>query len=204
MRIDGGPSRLLRTAAALTLVVALPGCMSLGPGAEVKVVYYQLEADLEPGEGEPLPFAASDALEREGVRYRSSDVEGGYWSDDRWAEPVPSMVRGLLQRELEVAGMFRRVHLLEGAGFADLLVAGEVHRLGEEDRGADWYAVVELTVEVSRSTDGTVLFHRRYREEEPCADRTVREVVRALNRGTSRILAGLRGDLYRSLKGGGG
>jgi ABC-type uncharacterized transport system auxiliary subunit len=198
----------LRLACLTLACVGLGACLSFGPGEAAQIVYYQVTADPGPWSGGELPltislkpFTASEALEPEGIRYRTSEVEGGYWTDDRWAEQVPDMVAAILDRQLSLAGIFRRVNLMESAGFADLLLGGQVHRFEEEDRGPDWFAVVELTLEVSRSEDGEVVYHERFFEEERCEGRSVREVVRAMNRAMTRVVERFRDGIFRSLRG---
>lgn len=193
---------------ALAAVALLAGCLAVGSGEETPVVYYRLSPETS-GPGGSVPFTVSlktftedEALDRAEIRYLTSDVEGGYWTDDRWSQSVGAMMQSAVQEDFERSGLFTRVSLLDNAGFADLLLDCRVHRLEEEDRGPDWYGVVEATFELTRARDGTNLYHRRLRMEEKSEGRTVREVVRALNRATARLLTTLKSDLHSSLSGG--
>jgi ABC-type uncharacterized transport system auxiliary subunit len=205
----------MKTALWLLMVVAISGCgVTVGPSGERPTIrYYHLTLDPPPPAAEKLgasiairSFAQDTALDREGIRYRKSDVEGGYFSNTRWAEPVASMLRSAMQADLSRSGLFDRVLLLDDSGYADATVVGEVSRFGEEDRDGRWYAVVEVTFDlVSRAeARGTqvlseVLMSRRYHAEEPCTKNEVPEVVRALSRALSRVLAEFRGDLVAAL-----
>jgi len=199
----------IRLFAAAALTATAAACSAIGPTEVVETVYYRVSVDPGPeiaGRTDLTlavrPFATAEVLDRDGVYYRTSDVEGGYWTSHQWAEPVASMVRDAVEADLEASSMFGRVHILESAGFAGLLLDGEVHRFEEEDREDGWYAVVEVTIELSRAAGGAV-YHRRFRADERCESRTVREVVRALGRGLGRILAELRADLEGALVEGG-
>ena len=77
-----------------------------------------------------MPFGQSSHLERDGIRYRTSDVEGGYWRNHLWPEPVGDMVRNAVQTEFARSGMFSRVLLIDEAGYAHAHVTGDVVRTG--------------------------------------------------------------------------
>jgi len=206
-------------ASMVFLLVAVVGCgVTVGPSGEIPTVtYYHLTveapvptAEKADGSVAVRSFSQDTALDREGIRYRLNDVEGGYFTNHRWAEPVASMLRSVVQRDLERSGAFERVLLLDDSGYADATVVGEVSRFGEEDRDGRWFAVVEVTFDVvsrgeARGTQilNDVLLSRRYRAEEPCSKNEVPEVVRALGRALSRVLADFRADLVAAVSGGG-
>lgn len=88
---------------------------------------------------------------------------------------------------------------METAGFADVVLDGEVHRFGEEDRDGDWCGVVEISFEASLRGDGEVILHRRYVQVEKSAEKTVAGVVRALSVALSRVLDDLKRDLAEGI-----
>jgi ABC-type uncharacterized transport system auxiliary subunit len=196
----------MRTLAVLALLPLLPCCLSLGSDDPLEVTQYHLNIRSDVWEGERFdltlalrPFHAAESLSGDGIRYRVSDVEGGYWSKHEWAESVDNMVRRAVERDLEQSGMFRKVLLLETSGFADVVLDGEIHLFEEEDRGEDWYGVVETSFEAARRVDGEVLLHRRYHVAEKSADKTVAGVVRALSVALERVLDELKADLAERL-----
>jgi uncharacterized lipoprotein YmbA len=196
---------------AVVGLACLAGCgISLGPKELPPTVYYHLDLP------EPLPasrridldivltpFSQAAALERDGIRYRTSDVEGGYWLNHRWGEPVGDMVRDAVQTDLRRSGLFRRVLILDQAGYSHVLLTGDVIRWEEEDREDGWYAVVEVDFAlVMRAApdslvgvEDRVVLSRRYRRDARAAAPDVAEVVRALSSALSGILADLRKDL---------
>ena len=183
---------------------AFPACLSVNSSEEPKVILYHLDPDLGSGPGPTLPvtivirpFSASAALDNEGIRYRSDDVEGGYWLDRQWSQSPATMIEELVERDLGASELFRHVFLIENAGRGDFLLGATVHRLDQEDRVDGWYAVVEISFELIRARDGSVVWHERMREDEIAADRTVSNVVRAMSRSLSRILIALRGALSK-------
>jgi len=191
--------------------VLLAGCgITVGPKELPETTFYHLDLD------DPLPaarrldidvvvmpFSQSSHLERDGIRYRTSDVEGGYWRNHLWPEPVGDMVRGAVQTEFARSGMFSRVLLIDEAGYAHAHVTGDVVRWGEEDRADGWYAIVAIDFDVVLKADPNsmvgvedrVVLSRRYRREERVVEQTVPEVVRALSRALSGLLADLRKDI---------
>jgi ABC-type uncharacterized transport system auxiliary subunit len=201
----------------VTLLVLLAavsgGCgISVGPGKAPDITYYHLALpapkpatrgfDLDLA---ILPFSQVPALDRDGIRYRLNDVEGGYWSLDRWAEPVSSMVRVATHTELEGSGLFRRVVITESSAYAQAVLAGDVVRFGEEDRTDGWYAVVAVDYDLivrarGEEEEDRVLLGRRYERSVRAADRSVPAVVRALSKGLSEILGDLGEDLVELLE----
>jgi ABC-type uncharacterized transport system auxiliary subunit len=196
---------------ALLFGCGIGGCgISVGPKELPLTTYYHLDMPDPLPAGRRieldlavLPFSESAALERDGIRYRSSDVEGGYWQHHRWAAPVADMARGAVQMDLDRSGQFRRVLLVDQSGYAEALLTGEVLRWEEEDREDGWYAVVEihfdLVLRAARDSmvgvEDRVILSRRFARAERAADRTVPEVVRALSRALSGLIADLRIEL---------
>jgi len=202
---------------AALVAMLFAGCgVTVGPREPPEVTFYHLDLPDPLPAGTRLdldlvvmPFSQAVALDRDGIRYRTSDVEGGYWKNQRWAEPVESMVRGAVERDLDRSGMFRRVLLLDQAGYAHAVLTGDVLRCDEEDRGDGWYAVLEIDFDVVRmaepgaaaGTEDRVVLSRRYRGEMRAADQTAPEVVRALSRALSAVLVDLRRDLATAVVG---
>jgi ABC-type uncharacterized transport system auxiliary subunit len=142
-------------ASLVFLLVAVAGCgVTVGPSDEIpRITYYHVTVEAPAPSGSKIDasvavrsFSQDTALDREGIRYRLNDVEGGYFTNHRWAEPVASMLRSAVQKDLENSGAFERVLLLDDSGYADATVVGEVSRFGEEDRDGRWFAVVEVTI----------------------------------------------------------
>jgi len=203
------------TRALLAGLALLGGCgVSIGPKEIPEVTYYHLTMS-EPASA-PVrydlvlavrPFSQEPALDRDGIRYRESDVEGGYYRSHQWAEPVYSMVRGALQADLAGSGMFKQVVLLDQSGYADVMLAGEVIRFEEEDRPDGWFGVVEVAVDILRRDDSEtgeeggdrVVLSRRYRGEARAEGSAVSDVVRALSRALAGVLGDLREDLVTVL-----
>ncbi len=196
-----------RTAAVLAACLA-SAC--LGSPEPENVVFYDLDTRPAPWVGDRSParvvvreFAASQSLDRDGIRYLRSDHEGGYWVNHRWSAPVAALVREAAVRDLEVSGLFAAVLHADGGGVADLAVGAEVLRFQERDRADGWYAEVELSVEALRVRDGAVLYHRRLAAEERCDSATVRDVVVALSRALGRLFEEVRRDLAAAAGGSG-
>ncbi|MEN8151872.1 MAG: ABC-type transport auxiliary lipoprotein family protein [Planctomycetota bacterium] len=194
-------------------LMALASCgVSVGPQERPELTYYHLSIPAPEPSSRPMdvdvvvmPFSQSSALDRDGVRYRKSDVEGGFWENHLWVEPVESMLRCQAQQYFVRSGRFRRVVLLEDAGYAGVLIMGEVVRFDEEDRDGGWIAVAEIDFDVVRrcvtaDERDCVVLSRTYRCEEPVAEKSVPEIVRALSRATESILAELGEDIGEVLK----
>lgn len=194
------------------LLVLVAGCgVSVGPQERPEVTYYHLAVPApEPTAGSLgidlalLPFSQSAALDRDGIRFRKSDVEGGYRENHRWAEPVESMLRTALQRDLDRSGLVRVV-LLEEAGHADAIVVAEVLRLDEEEREDGWTAVVEIEIDVVLRATGPedrdrVVLSRCYRAERAAAGEGIADAVRALSSATGALFADFRKDLTEVLR----
>ncbi|MCU0725933.1 MAG: ABC-type transport auxiliary lipoprotein family protein [Planctomycetes bacterium] len=186
----------------VTAAMALSACMGLGGGDAEPVTWYRLALSPRAFEGPRLPmtlalrtFSMSESLAPEGIAFATSDVECGYWTNHRWAEPVAELVRQAVQADLEPTGLFRAVFLADNAGSADLLLTAEVHRFGERDRPDGWYAEADVTFETLRARDGIVVYHRRMALEERCDGPWVREVANALSRAVSKMCDVLRADL---------
>ncbi len=201
----------------MLVVVTMAGLLSMacglsvGPQARPDITYYHLSIPAPEPVAEPLPidvavapFAQDSVLDRDGIIYKKSDVEGGFWLNHRWAQSVESMVRGAVQRDLRESEQFRRVVLIDESGYADVLIVGEVLRFDEQDQGDGWFAVVEIGFDVIRqNVDGSgdrIVLSRRYRREERAAENSVPEVVRALSRATGQVLVEFRADLMEVLR----
>jgi len=204
----------MRTVILVAVLAGLaPGCgLTVGPSNLPSVAYYEvvLGADRSAKARTPVgstvvlrPFTQSSALDRDGVRYRTSDVEGGYWTFHRWSEPVESMVRSVLARDLERTGVFDAVVLIDNAGLANYMVDAAVHRFDEVDAADGWSAVVEITFEVVRTSDGVLLLHDRIRAKSKSDSNSVPEVVRALGRALESVFDDFYDELARVTAGGG-
>jgi uncharacterized lipoprotein YmbA len=184
----------------LALALLVGGCFSTSDD-EKPEQFYRVTAKLAPGgDVSPLsivlrPFNTDESLGREGVLYRTSDVDCGYWVTHRWIEPVAGMVRSAVQEGLGRSGRFSVVHLYENESLADVAVDAEIHFLGEVDRPDGWYGVLDVTFEATSATDGTLLWGQRLTIEEKAATKTVADVARALSRAlttaTEKLAAGI-------------
>jgi ABC-type uncharacterized transport system auxiliary subunit len=204
----------MRIALAVLALAVSVGCgVTLGPSRTAPtVIYYDvgLSGDLAPKQRAPIaetvalrPFSQSAALDRDGIRYRTSDVEGGYWSYQRWAQSVDSMVRETAARDIAASGLVGRALLLDNAGRAEYLVDAQVHRFEEVDGKDGWFGLVEITFEVVRASDGGIVFHERIRDREKASAENVADVVRALEKALRSVLDEFYEGLAAAVGGGG-
>ena len=78
---------------------------------------------------------------------------------------------------------------------ADMVVNAEIHEFGEVDHPDGWYGVVDITCEVVRTRDASLVWRSRVRIEEKAAQRTVLETVRALGRALGRATEELKAGI---------
>jgi ABC-type uncharacterized transport system auxiliary subunit len=195
--------------AGLAGALCVAGCgVTVGPSEVPSTFYYDVVVpggDPGPKVAETValrPFSQSDALDRDGIRYMTSDVESGYWTYHRWAMPVSALVRAALALDLERSGTFSEVLLLDNSQWAEYLVDAEVRQFASDETDG-WSAVVEITFEVTRSGTGRLVLHRRIREKERCEAENVPAVVKAMGRALRRAFDEFERELVRATAGGG-
>lgn len=188
----------LIAAAACLLVVA--GC-----GAARPVRYYTLEpAPVSADTPAAQPYAvsllvarvrATQLLEEDRIVYGVSPVEMGVYHSHRWAEPPPAMIETMLIERLRATGQYKSVQPLAGASRGNYVARGRLISLEEMDGPSGVVARFAMELELFDPKTGTVVWSQTYSHDDPVQNKTVNDVVEALQRnaetGLGQLVAGL-------------
>lgn len=174
-----------RRAAALALLLA--GCIG-GPPPPPR--YFSPPLPVRPARATPaalegvtlrlLPVAAAELL-RDRIVWRRSDVELGFYEQERWTEPPARTFERALARELfEVRGLVRGGRSASHELAVELVACEEV--LLPEHR-----ARVVATVALL-GADQTALLERTFAAEEPIAAEDAQAMARAVGAALDRVV----------------
>ncbi len=174
-----------RRAAALALLLA--GCIG-GPPPPPR--YFSPPLPVRPARVTPaalegvtlrlLPVAAAELL-RDRIVWRRSDVELGFYEQERWTEPPARTFERALARELfEVRGLVRGGRSASHELAVELVACEEV--LLPEHR-----ARVVATVALL-GADQTALLERTFAAEEPIAAEDAQAMARAVGAALDRVV----------------
>ncbi|MBI3483616.1 MAG: membrane integrity-associated transporter subunit PqiC [Acidobacteria bacterium] len=130
------------------------------------------------------------------IVYRTGSTQLGTYEYHRWAEPPADTIESLLVRALRSSGNFRSVQSLRSNARGDYILRGRLHELDEVGSGsANVTGRVNFEVELFSQKSGTVVWSKRYNNDEPVNGSEVPAVVEALNKNVQRaidqIVAGL-------------
>jgi len=197
----------------LTLA-AMVGCLSgcgIHQSSSRAVSYYQL--DYPPAEADEqkavLPFVIrvaffqpSEMYSRQGLVYRDGRYLTNRYAYHQWIIPLDRMIPRLLARDLRHADIVRAV-FLNGGETATHRLTGNIEAFYEEDRQAQWTAVVSLSISLVSTGTGPVAeqicFHQTYTKRQPCPEKTPGAFVHAASRALSDISRQLTADVYEAL-----
>lgn len=187
-----------RRAAALALLLA--GCIG-GPPPPPR--YFSPPLPVRPARATPaalegvtlrlLPVAAAELL-RDRIVWRRSDVELGFYEQERWTEPPARTFERALARELfEVRGLVRGGRSASHELAVELVACEEV--LLPEHR-----ARVVATVALL-GADQTALLERTFAAEEPIAAEDAQAMARAVGAALDRVVLEAADVLEARLRG---
>lgn len=130
------------------------------------------------------------------IVYRTGSTQLGTYEYHRWAEPPADTIEGLLLRAMRSSGNYRSVQSLRSNARGDYILRGRLHELNEIGGGTSSVAArVNFEVELYSQKSGTVVWSKRYNNDEPVNGKEVPQVVEALNKNLQRaieqIVAGL-------------
>lgn len=188
----------LIAAAACLLVVC--GC-----GAARPVRYYTLEqppASADAPASQPYAVSllvarvrSTQLLEGDRIVYGMNPVEMGVYHSHRWAEPPPAMIETMLIERLRATGQYKSVQPLAGAARGNYVVHGRLISLEEMDGPSGVVARFAMELELFDPKTGTVVWSQTYSHDDPVQNKTVNDVVEALQRnaetGLGQLVAGL-------------
>jgi ABC-type uncharacterized transport system auxiliary subunit len=196
-----------RTPAALLLPILAAGCVTLSRPAP-PTQEYQIDYDPPPVEGSALPvvirvapFHAADLYGTDAIIYREDDHRVGSYAYHRWVSDVATMIGDLIARDLAASGLYRAV--LQGPSLLRYQYAIEatVERV-EERVGPSCTARVEIRALLQRTSapaPEAVAFQRTYAADEPCAGKTVADLVAAIGRAARTISTELQRDVHETV-----
>ena len=122
-----------------------------------------------------------DAYNRSQIVYRQSPFELRYYFYKQWAVKPPRMITDLIQKHLSSIGLVRRVIRRFDEGITpDFELSGTIDAIEEYDSDQLWYAHFAIRFNLTRLSDGHVvytrLFDNRKRVFKYSPDNVVREL----------------------------
>jgi ABC-type uncharacterized transport system auxiliary subunit len=123
------------------------------------------------------------------IVYRHGSTQLGTYEYHRWAEPPADTIEGLLVRALRSSGNYRSVQSLRSNARGDYILRGRLHELNEIGGGTSSVAArVNFEVELYSQKSGTVVWSKRYNNDESVNGTEVPAVVEALNKNLQRAI----------------
>lgn len=192
------------------LGLALAGCVNLKPEPR-KISYYSLEYPPPgPYQKSPLPvvlhvsrFDVAPQYDSAKMVYRSDEYHRDAYLYHRWWANPGDIVSYFLARDLRNSGLFKGVFTLNRSLPVSHTLEGTVEAFYEQDAGESWTAVlsvgVTLLAENEPDPSQRVLLQKEYSFQEPCRDKTPRDLAESMSRAMARLSRRVLADLYSRL-----
>ena len=195
-----------RAAVALSLLLALAGCVSLSVKPP-QVREYTLAYD-PPALGlTPLPVVlrvvplqVASAYAGQGIVYRDSAYDIGSYPYQHWVTDPGSMVTDLLARDLSASAAYRLVQ--EGASLlpSDYELGGRIGEIAERlTDGCSAHLELRIAVRRLRGTGDRVLLSRAYSADRPCDGKATAATVAAMSKALEEISSELQRDVHQAI-----
>jgi len=190
---------LAAAALALTLPLALGGCISLFPKQEPAALYSFGMTGVAPAQTQPARFTVlTQALgfDRIASTDRILTVNGNevaYIKGARWAAPAPSLFASAEERAFDIVGGPARL-VGPGEGRPDALLKLDVLRFEARYTNgmtAPPTIVVRVHARLIRASDRAVAGERVFEASVPAADNRVGPISQAFDQATTGVLTDL-------------
>lgn len=189
------PARLL-----VLLAATLVSACSILPEPSRYQLYRLPPSGLGPQQAEPATISLQVQAPRADDLTGSNRVvvlqEGqrlSAWSGIRWAAPAPALWRDQLLDAFHNAGAFQALSIGEDNLNTDLTLTGHLRTFHVDQTGERATAVIRFDAQLLDHRERRVMATRRFDVEEPLADNTPVELVRAMGAATDRMARQLLG-----------
>lgn len=133
-------------------------------------------------------FTAATEYSRQSFVYRTSPHRIHYDPNRRWAIPPEDMIREQVARQLLATGLFARVATRLDMPPPDLILRGNLLRLGERVDKGSRYAELSLHLELLDAKSQTLLWSALKTREKPVENQNFESVIAVLSLSLQEIL----------------
>lgn len=173
------------------LILVLAGCVttSYTPTQRYLIVPEIKTAQAEPS-GKSLGFRPLEPGQpyKQGIVYRETPYEIGYYADAEWAEMPRDVVTRALSDALAVSGRFSDVGDASNMRLPDLVLTGQLRKFDEVRMTEPWTAVCEVRIEVRSGSSENAVWAATLSASEPLASHEPGALAAAMSRAVSRIV----------------
>lgn len=186
------------------------GCLSRLEEGPSRVHFYTLHYQPLAIQGRRLPvileidtLTSGPNCDFNKMIYQDRELKRQEYAYHRWRAKPGLLVTYFLRRDLQDSGLFQGVIPEESRLDSTHRLEGTVDEFFELDTEDGWYAVIEtgLTLLDTRTPDISerVVMQRRYRIQEPAAQRTPEAVAQAMSRAMASLAREVALDIHGAL-----
>lgn len=177
---------------ALT-ALAIMTVSSLGCGGPTRRYYYalsyphiesverQIPDALHQGRLRVKRFTIGEAYNRPQLVYRQSPWEFQYYVYRYWAAKPQKMMRDIFHEHIKRTGLFEGVELEYGDTKFQYELGGEINAIEEYDSAGDWYAHLAMNLELTRLSDGKVIWRYSFDRKRKVEKKNPVYVIQSLS-----------------------
>lgn len=179
---------LPKSAVAVVAILLIGGCGTV-PLKQFYMLNYLPSASGARINSAPYPitlrlreFDIEEAYNRPQIVYRQSPFQLEYYYYQVWAVKPARMVSDLVYKHLLTANLFSSViRRFDEGPKPDFELSGIIEALDEYDSGELWFAHLALRFTLTRVSDGTALYTRRYDLRKRVYQHTPENVIREMS-----------------------